>query len=97
MANLNSGDWTESGFVIRGITSEGLVPGGAGAPLASLYIDGVQQTTDGTRRGARGMFDTEQLEIYRGPQSTLSGRAALAGAMYRAPKIPNSPDPARRS
>lgn len=88
VANVNAGDWTESGFIIRGINSEGLVPGGAGAPLASLYIDGVQQTTDGTRRGARGMFDTEQLEIYRGPQSTLSGRAALAGAMYLRTKDP---------
>ena len=87
-ANVSAGDWTESGFIIRGINSEGLVPGGAGAPLASLYIDGVQQTTDGTRRGARGLFDAEQLEIYRGPQSTLSGRAALAGAMYLRTKDP---------
>jgi len=82
MANVQAGDWITSGFVIRGISSEGLVPGGADAPLASFYIDGVPQTTEATRLGQRGMFDIEQVEVYRGPQSTLSGRAALAGALY---------------
>ncbi|MFT3689355.1 TonB-dependent receptor [Paenirhodobacter sp.] len=88
MANVRTGDWTESGFVIRGVNSEGLTPGGLGAPLASFYIDGVQQTVEGTRRGLRGTFDTEQLEVYRGPQSTLTGRAALAGAIYLRTKDP---------
>ncbi len=88
MVNVNDGNFTESGFVIRGINSEGLTPGGAGAPLASFYIDGVQQTVAGTRRGARGLFDTEQLEVYRGPQSTLTGRNALAGAIYLRTKDP---------
>ena len=89
MANVGAGDWTDDGIVIRGVNSEGLVPGGAGAPLASLYVDGVQQTLEGTRRGAaRGMFDVEQVEVYRGPQSTLSGRAALAGAIYVRTKDP---------
>lgn len=82
MANVQAGDWAESGVVIRGVNSEGQTPGGLGAPLASFYIDGVQQTVNGTRRGARGTFDTEQFEVFRGPQSTLSGRAALAGAMH---------------
>ncbi|PTW99978.1 TonB-dependent receptor [Pararhodobacter aggregans] len=82
MANVQAGDWTTSGFVIRGVNSEGFVPGAAGAPLASFYLDGVQQTTEGTRLGQRGMFDVEQVEVYRGPQSTMSGRAALAGALY---------------
>lgn len=82
MANVTGGDMGNDGFIIRGINSEGLVPGAGGAPLASVYIDGVQQTIDGARRGTRGFFDVEQVEVYRGPQSTLSGRAALAGALY---------------
>lgn len=88
IANVSTGDWTESGFIIRGVNSEGLTPGGLGAPLASFYVDGVQQTVEGTRRGLRGAFDLEQLEVYRGPQSTLTGRAALAGAVYLRTKDP---------
>ena len=79
-------DWNDAGFIIRGVNSEGFVPGGA--PLASVYIDGVQQTVYGARRGARGLWDVEQMEVYRGPQSTLSGRAALAGAIYIKTKDP---------
>lgn len=86
MANVMDGDWADAGFIIRGVSSEGLVPGGA--PLATLYIDGVQQTVRGARRGARGLFDVEQVEVYRGPQSTLSGRAAMAGAIYIKTKDP---------
>lgn len=88
MANVRAGDWSDNGVVIRGVNSEGQTPGGLGAPLATFYIDGVQQTVNGTRRGARGTFDTEQFEVFRGPQSTLSGRAALAGAMYLRTKDP---------
>lgn len=69
-------------LVIRGVNSEGQTAGGLGAPLASFYGDGIQQTVEGTRRGIGGVFDAEQIEVYRGPQSTLSGRAALAGAIY---------------
>ncbi|MBL8844347.1 MAG: TonB-dependent receptor [Hyphomicrobium zavarzinii] len=86
LGNVSDSDWVDAGFVIRGINSEGLTPGGK--PLASFYIDGIQQTVNGARRGARGLWDVEQLEVYRGPQSTLSGRAALAGAVYVKTKDP---------
>ena len=80
MANVIDADFVDAGFVIRGVNSEGLTPGGA--PLAAIYIDGAEQTSQAARRGARGLWDVEQVEVYRGPQSTLSGRAALAGAIY---------------
>lgn len=86
LANVMDADWNDAGFVIRGVSSEGFVPGGA--PVASLYVDGILQTTDGTRRGARGLWDVEQVEVYRGPQSTQSGRAAMAGAIYIKTKDP---------
>ena len=86
LGNVRDPDWTDAGFVLRGISSEGLTPGGT--PLASFYVDGIQQTIQGTRRGLRGLWDTEQVEVYRGPQSTLAGRAALAGAIYVKTKDP---------
>ncbi|HCE40682.1 MAG: TonB-dependent receptor [Alcanivorax sp.] len=86
LGNVMDGDWPDAGFVIRGINSEGLTPGGD--PLASLYVDGARQTVNGARRGARGLWDVEQVEVYRGPQSTLTGRAALAGAVYVKTKDP---------
>ncbi|MGE0652552.1 MAG: TonB-dependent receptor, partial [Alphaproteobacteria bacterium] len=86
LANVRDSDWNDAGFVIRGINSEGLTPGGA--PVASVYVDGIQQTIQGARRGARGLWDMEQVEVYRGPQSTLAGRAALAGAIYAKTKDP---------
>ncbi|MEP2427148.1 MAG: TonB-dependent receptor, partial [Tateyamaria sp.] len=88
IANVQAGAGTESGFIIRGISSEGLTPGGNSAPLASIYIDGVQQTVEAARRGFSGVFDVEQVEVYRGPQSTLGGRNALAGAIYLRTKDP---------
>ena len=86
LGNVLDAAWADSGFIIRGLSSEGLVPGGA--PVGSLYIDGVLQTLDGTRRGARGLWDVEQVEVYRGPQSTQSGRAAMTGAIYLKTKDP---------
>lgn len=86
LGNVMKGDWTDNGFIIRGVNSEGLVPGGA--PLASTYIDGIEQNTFGARRGAHGLWDVEQVELYRGPQSTLSGRAAMAGALHIKTKDP---------
>ncbi|MED5611660.1 TonB-dependent receptor [Pseudomonas sp. JH-2] len=87
MANVRDADFVDSGFIIRGINSEG-VGGPAGRPLATLYVDGVAQTMQGARRGALGLWDVEQVEVLRGPQSTLSGRNALAGSIRIETKDP---------
>lgn len=78
---LFEGNRGENGFVIRGLNSEGITESSNNAPLTSVIIDGVGQSVEATRRGARGLWDVDQVEIYRGPQSTLQGRGALAGAV----------------
>ena len=80
MPNVRDADFLDSGFIIRGINSEG-IGGPAGSPMATLYIDGVPQTQNGLRRGALALWDLKQVEVLRGPQSVLSGRNALAGAI----------------
>ena len=80
MANVNRADWIDSGIVLRGINSEG-VGGPSGSPLATTYVDGVPQTQNGARRGVNGTWDLQQVEVWRGPQSTIVGRNALAGAI----------------
>ena len=88
LGNVRDADFLDSGYVIRGINSEG-VGGPSGRPLATLYIDGVAQTQfGGSRRGALGLWDVEQIEVMRGPQSTISGRNALAGAIQIRTKDP---------
>lgn len=86
LANVMDGAFVNSGFLIRGMNTEGFVP--AGAPMGSVYIDGILQTRYSARFGARNLVDAEQIEVYRGPQSTLSGRAATAGAVYIKTKDP---------
>jgi outer membrane receptor protein involved in Fe transport len=82
-AALLVGNVSTSGFgafTIRGIPNVGV--GGGGNPTATLYIDGVPQGAFTTSRTIRGMWDVEAVEVFRGPQSTVSGRNALAGAVY---------------
>lgn len=86
MANVLDSATVNAGFVIRGMSSEGLVP--SGGPAGSIYVDGILQTRYNARFGARNLWDVEQVEVYRGPQSTLSGRAAMTGAIYIKSKDP---------
>ena len=79
VAPSNNGN---NGISIRGINSEGVgEPGANMRPLTTLVIDGAAQSFEGVRRGQRGTWDIAQIEVARGPQSTLQGRNALAGAL----------------
>lgn len=67
-------------FTIRGIDSLSVSGGGASA-LASVYVDGAVLPNDAVTDGPLDLWDVAQVEILRGPQSTIQGRNALAGAI----------------
>lgn len=79
MANV-SGDIMQ-GFNIRGINSFN-VSGGGNSYLATMYVDGAPLPYRVIRSGAVPVWDLSQVEVFRGPQSTLQGRNALAGAVH---------------
>ncbi|MEM1114240.1 MAG: TonB-dependent receptor [Pseudomonadota bacterium] len=68
----------EGDFAIRGINFRGQT---GVSNVASIYVDGIFQSTLGIEAGPSAVFDVEQVEIYRGVQSTIQGRNALAGAV----------------
>jgi len=81
----NSGN---TNIAIRGLTAEGPTQPSRSSPLISVSVDGAEQSIEATRRGTRGVWDVEQIEVLRGPQSTLQGRNALAGALVIKTKDP---------
>ena len=75
----------DRGIVIRGIGQTGFGFGDTPFPitrgpgdLVTTFVDGVPVSAIA---GATSLFDVEQVEIYRGSQSTAFGRGALAGAV----------------
>ncbi|MEM7501593.1 MAG: TonB-dependent receptor [Pseudomonadota bacterium] len=71
---------------IRGVTLTGIGFAGTGA-AANVYVDGSPNSFN-ANQGAANLWDVAQVEILRGPQSTVQGRNALAGAV-----IINTADP----
>jgi outer membrane receptor protein involved in Fe transport len=74
-----SGDFNQ-GFTIRGINAFN-VSGGGNSFLTSMYLDGAPLPYRVVRSGALSVWDLSQVEVFRGSQSTLQGRNALAGAI----------------
>jgi iron complex outermembrane recepter protein len=75
-ANVSS-MYGSRGFTIRGIANEA----GAPNPLASVYLDGAALPSQLSDSGPTDLWDISQVEILRGPQSTIQGENALAGAV----------------
>lgn len=69
----------EKGFAIRGIDQRAT---GGSALAVTTQVDGVAlPTNQSTFFGPYSAWDIQQIEVYRGPQSTQQGRNALAGAV----------------
>lgn len=69
-----------TGFTIRGINNAN-VSGAGGGALATIYVDGAAMPERAVYSGPLDMWDVGQVEVLRGPQSTIQGRNALAGAV----------------
>lgn len=78
---------------IRGVNSDGPI-GIAGndlngtSPRLTLVVDGVSRPISYPNVGSQGLFDVEQIEVLRGPQTTLQGANAIAGSF-----VVNTKDP----
>ncbi|MEM7764659.1 MAG: TonB-dependent receptor [Pseudomonadota bacterium] len=76
-------------FGIRGVTASSASTGGGSGELGSLFYDGVALTGFARRFGPRSLWDIEQVEVLRGPQSTNVGRNALIGAVIMTSRAPD--------
>ncbi|MCA8900406.1 MAG: TonB-dependent receptor [Hyphomonas sp.] len=85
-ANLTS-TYAGTGFTIRGIQNTNVSGTGIGQ-LATIYLDGTPLPRDAVIGGPLDVWDLSQVEILRGPQSTLQGRNALAGAVVMTTQDP---------
>ena len=79
---------TEASVFIRGIGSQ--APGIGADPAVGIYIDGLYAAR-GTNATA-AFFDVERIEVVKGPQGTLFGRNASAGAISIITKKPEIGD-----
>ncbi len=90
LANVRAfadGTGTKS-ITIRGLNADGVTQPANAATLISVVVDGVTQSNEGLKRGSRGLWDVQQLEVHRGPQGTTQGRNALAGTVVIKSKDP---------
>lgn len=75
---------------IRGVPVDGFSEQGPNTinSAVSVYLDDVLQPHRAITLNPMSLWDVEQVEIYRGPQSTVQGRNAIAGAVVFQTKDP---------
>lgn len=83
----------ETGVTIRGQDTTGVLIGanaflGGTRPRATLQIDGRALNFNEFIYGLTSIWDVEQIEVFRGPQTTTQGRNAIAGSVFVKTKDP---------
>lgn len=78
--NVSAGGGQGNDFSIRGIGRNG-VAGFGGGIASNVYVDGAPISSLALLRGPLTLWDAGQVEVLRGPQSSVQGRNALAGAI----------------
>lgn len=73
-------------FVIRGLTSDEVSP--SAQPRISTYYNNVP--INRASSASVELFDMERIEVLKGPQNTLFGRGAQAGAVHFISKMPTN-------
>ncbi|NQY88525.1 MAG: TonB-dependent receptor [Colwellia sp.] len=79
---------------IRGVSGNGGASGfnafsGGAKTRVSTLIDGVVEPFVAFVTADSGIWDVEQVEVFRGPQSTSNGRNSIGGAVYIKTKDPS--------
>jgi outer membrane receptor protein involved in Fe transport len=68
-------------FTIRGINNKGVGSSHTGPKTINIELDGVSLGVDASKENAISTWDISQVEVFKGPQSTVQGRNSLAGAV----------------
>ncbi|WP_445777234.1 TonB-dependent receptor [Shewanella sp.] len=72
---------------IRGVSGNGSATGfnsfsGGARARVSTLVDGVAEPFVADLSGDTGLWDIQQIEVYRGPQSTINGRNSIGGTVF---------------
>lgn len=87
LANVNiSNDQDSIDIAIRGVSNNR-----GFAPATAFHIDGIY--TGQSQSGLTAFLDVARVEVLRGPQGTLYGRNATAGAINVVTERPNTQEP----
>lgn len=81
----NVGDTSQASFTIRGISTNDF--GSGSDPAVAVYVDGVYTGHGGS--ALVNFNDIDRVEVLKGPQGTLFGRNAAAGAISISTKAPS--------
>lgn len=90
--NLQRGSG-DIGAAVRGQDTTGILIGanaflGGTRPRATLQLDGRALNFNEFIYGLSSLWDVEQIEVFRGPQTTTQGRNSIAGAIFIDSKDP---------